>query len=105
METLIKSFAQIVQSDFLSVCSKNRSNTGVLRGFFGHTGRKYAYKMCKVIYSVFPYIHCYYYLPFITNCQEFNRFFVTKHKKGDFSHTFLYFCKITLNILQKYVYF
>ena len=54
-ETLIKSFAQIVQSDFLSVCSKNRSNTDVLREFFGHTGGKYASKMCKVIYSVFPY--------------------------------------------------
>ena len=54
METLIKSFAQIVQSDFLSVCSKNRRNTDVLRGFFGHTGGKYANKMCKVSYSVFP---------------------------------------------------
>ena len=53
-ETLIKSFAQIVQSDFLSVSSKNRRNTAVLRGFFGLTGGKYAYKMCKVIYSVFP---------------------------------------------------
>ena len=53
-ETLIKSFAQIVQSDFLSVSSKKRRNTDVLRGFFGLTGGKYAHKMCKVIYSVFP---------------------------------------------------
>ena len=54
METLIKSFAQIVPSDFSSVRSKNRRNTDVLRGFFGRTDGKYANKMCKVIYSVFP---------------------------------------------------
>ena len=53
-ETLIKSFAQIVLSDFLSVSSKNRRNTDVLREFFGLTGEKYAHKMCEVIYSVFP---------------------------------------------------
>ena len=53
-ETLIKSFAQIVQSDFLSVSSKKRSNADAFRGFFGLTGGKYANKMCKVIYSVFP---------------------------------------------------
>ena len=53
-ETLIKSFAQIVQSDFLSISSKNRRNTDVLRGFFGLTGGKYANKMCELIYSVFP---------------------------------------------------
>ena len=48
-ETLNKSFAQIAQTDFLSVCSKNRRNTDVLRGFFGQTGGKYANKMCKLI--------------------------------------------------------
>ena len=53
-ETLIKSCAHIVLSDFLSVSSKNRRNTDVLRGFFGLTDGKYANKMCKVIYSVFP---------------------------------------------------
>ena len=37
MEILIKSFAHIVQSDFL-----------------GKNGGKYENKMCKVIYSVFP---------------------------------------------------
>ena len=52
-ETLIKSFAQKGLSDFLSVSSKNRRNTDVLRGFFGLTGGKYANKMCEVIYSVF----------------------------------------------------
>ena len=53
-ETLNKSFAQIVQTDFLSVCSKNRSNADAFRGFFGQTGGKYANKMCKVICSVVP---------------------------------------------------
>ena len=48
-ETLNKSFAQIVQTDFLSVCSKSRRNTDVLRGFFGQTGGKYANKMCELI--------------------------------------------------------
>ena len=53
-ETLIKSFAQIVQSDFLSVSPIKRRNTDVLRVFFELTDGKYANKMCKVIYSVFP---------------------------------------------------
>ena len=53
-ETVIKSFAQIVQSDFLSISSKNRRNADALRGFFGLTGGKYANKMCELIYSVFP---------------------------------------------------
>ena len=46
-ETLIKSFAHIVPSDFLSVCPKNRRNADALRGFFEQTGGKYANKMCK----------------------------------------------------------
>ena len=53
-ETLIKSFAHIVQSDFLSISSKKRRNADALRGFFGLIGEKYANKMCEVIYSVFP---------------------------------------------------
>ena len=49
METLIKSFVHIVLSDYLSVCSKNRSNADAFRGFFGQTGGKYANKMCELI--------------------------------------------------------
>ena len=47
MEILIKSFAHIVQSDFLSISSKNRRNADALRGFFGQADGKYANKMCK----------------------------------------------------------